>query len=175
MSEFVRKPLLAGTWLCESSTTFDCAYSLEALSTVSPVSNADTLSILDPNSQFQFARDGQNLGLTSPQCGVPFPGVFEDQSSCRYTPRDFSFERWSRRYIAWSRNGSRDDLQREGILVVSNFFWSGWADCLQVVCWWNIPVQFRPSQEGYRNVAVTLSRHLGPSRQKRNPQYRIRG
>jgi hypothetical protein len=78
MSEFVRKLLPAGTCLCESSTTFDCAYSLEALSTLPPVGDADKLPTLDPDWRFDFDRDGQNLGLTSMQCETAFPGLFED-------------------------------------------------------------------------------------------------
>jgi hypothetical protein len=78
MSEFVRKLLPAGTCLCESSTTFDCAYSLEALSTLPPVGDADKLPTLDPDWRFDFDRDGQNLGLTLMQCETAFPGLFED-------------------------------------------------------------------------------------------------
>ena len=78
MSEFVRKLLPAGTCLCESSTTFDCAYSLEALSTLPSVGDADKSPTLDPDWRFDFDRDGQNLGLTLTQCETAFPGLFED-------------------------------------------------------------------------------------------------
>lgn len=78
MSEFVMKLLPAGTCLCESSTTFDCAYSLEALSAIPHVSDADKLATIDPDWRFDFDRDGQNLGLTSMQCETAFPGLLED-------------------------------------------------------------------------------------------------
>ena len=78
MSEFVRKLLPAGTCLCESSTTFDCAYTLSALSTLPLVGDTDKLPTLDPGWKFDFDRDGQNLGLTSMQCKTAFPGLFED-------------------------------------------------------------------------------------------------
>jgi hypothetical protein len=78
MSEFVMKLLPAGTCLCESSTTFDCAYSLEALSAIPPVGDADKLPTMDLDWRFDFDRDGQNLGLTLTQCEAAFPGLFED-------------------------------------------------------------------------------------------------
>ena len=78
ISKFVRKLLPAGTCLYESSTTFDYAYSLEALSTLPLVSDTDKLPTLDPDWKFDFDRDGQNLGLTSIQCKTAFPGLFED-------------------------------------------------------------------------------------------------
>ncbi|KAK2750140.1 hypothetical protein FQN57_004636 [Myotisia sp. PD_48] len=61
----------AGHCTCATSTSFNCSSCLESISQVKPETSLSTWT-------FQSDRDKNNISLNRRQCGVSFPGLFED-------------------------------------------------------------------------------------------------
>lgn len=79
VSDFVKKLLPAGNCLCQSSTVFDCR--LSGLDLLRCSNGIPSDSMPDPNRggwKYQHERDSINFGLSSEQCDIAFPGLFDE-------------------------------------------------------------------------------------------------